>query len=305
MTGTLTETFRTDGIARRRRLAFWNEVAASTFGDIAVDSLSRDFCGQLSRVRLRGLTLASVYSSPAQVNGVRAGYGSAEGWFLLLNEQGFSRIQQAGRGVCLGPGELTALRADRRYRIEFSQPNKTLVLYVPGTADDVDLEGHVARRHGPRDVPLLIALLRQFEALDPAAELPCADRLAVDVARVCWPAPARARRRPMLYWVEQICSHVERHLDEPDLDAGSIARRFGVSVRFVHLVFAHTGRTASSFIRERRLTQVASQLLTGRGASISQLALEAGFSDLSYFCRCFRRRFGVSARDYRRASRLR
>ncbi|MGV7200031.1 AraC family transcriptional regulator [Xanthomonas euvesicatoria] len=30
-----------------------------------------------------------------------------------------------------------------------------------------------------------------------------------------------------------------------------------------------------------------------------RVALEAGFSDVSHFCRCFRKRFGSSARAYR------
>jgi hypothetical protein len=168
---TQTEIFRTDLVARPRRLSFWNEVAASTFGDIAVDATAADFSAQLKRVRVGALTLASVVSSPARVSGARSRGAAGDGWFLLLNERGTSRMSQGTREVCLQAGELTALRADERYRIEFSRPNKTLVLHVPRDARQIDLDSHVARKHGPDDVPLFVALMRQLERAQPGTEL--------------------------------------------------------------------------------------------------------------------------------------
>jgi AraC-like DNA-binding protein len=298
---THTEIFRTDCVARPRRLSFWNEVAASTFGDIAVDARAPDFDAQLKRVRIGALTLASVESSPARVSGVRSRGAAGDGWFLLLNERGVSRMNQGAREVCLQAGELTALRADESYRIEFGRPNKTLVLHVPRDPRHINLDPHVARRHGPDDVPLFVALMRQLERAEPGAELRPFERLALDAARLCWPAPARtARRQSILAWEHRVYQYVEQNLSDPELGAGSIAQRFGVSARFVHMVFARSGRTAGSFILERRLSLAAAHLRSAPAERITNVAFAAGFADLSHFCRTFRRRFGVSARDYRR-----
>jgi AraC-like DNA-binding protein len=38
----------------------------------------------------------------------------------------------------------------------------------------------------------------------------------------------------------------------------------------------------------------AAELLSHRGGRISDIAFECGFNDLSYFNRCFRRRFGLT-----------
>jgi AraC-like DNA-binding protein len=299
----LSETFRTDHVARPRRLAFWNDVAASTFGDIAVDARSAGFSAQLKRLRLGALTLASVASSPAYVSGALRARDASAGWFLLLNERGVSRMSQGDRAVRLQPGELTALRGDQRYRIEFSEPNETVVLHMPGEAHDVDLDPHIARKHGPQDAPLFIALLRQFARSESSVDPVRFERLAHDAARLCWPVPTRVKpRESILMWQRRVLDHVERNLCDPDLDAQSIAARFGVTPRFVHMVFARTGRTAGTFILERRLALAAARLRAEPAERITAIAFEAGFSELSHFCRAFRRHFGVSARDYRETS---
>jgi AraC-like DNA-binding protein len=296
------ETFRTELIAAPRRLTFWNEVAANTFGDISIEALGPDFSAQLKRVRFGALTLARASSSPARVSGARAGRAENDGWFILVNERGSSRMTQRAREVYLRPGELTALRANERYRIEFSRSNVTTVLHLPGDACNLDLDRHVARRQMVDEVPLFAALLRQIEAADvgSSATWPRLEQLTLDVASLCWPEPARvSRRQSMLSWERRVREHVEQNLHDPDLDAASIGRRLGVTARFVHLVFARTGQSAGAFVLQRRLVAAAARLRADPAVRVTDIALDTGFTDLSYFCRAFRRQFGVSARTYR------
>jgi hypothetical protein len=71
---------------------------------------------------------------------------------------------------------------------------------------------------------------------EPGADLLRFERLAIDVARLCWPAPAQAaRRQSILMWEGRVGQYVEQNLSDPDLSAESIAQRFGVSSRFVHI----------------------------------------------------------------------
>ena len=100
-------------------------------------------------------------------------------------------------------------------------------------------------------------------------------------------------------WERRVFEYVEQNLNDPDLGAQSIAERFGITPRFVHMVFARTGQTAGTFILERRLALAAARLRADPAERITTIAFDAGFSELSHFCRAFRRHFGVSARDYR------
>jgi AraC-like DNA-binding protein len=299
------ETFRTELVAAPRRLTFWNEIAVSTFGDIVIEPLDTEFSAQLKRVRFGALTLARASSSPARVSGARAGRAENDGWFILLNERGASRMTQRAREVSLRAGELTTLRADENYRIEFSRRNETIVLHVPGDVSSLDLDRHLARKQSVDEVPLFAALLRQIESagVGSGARWQHLEQLTLDVAKLCWPVAAArgSRRQSMLSWERRVREHVEQNLDDPDLGAASIARRLGVTARFVHLVFARIGQSAAAFVLQRRLLAAAARLRADPAARITDVALNTGFTDLSYFSRTFRRRFGVSARVYRRA----
>jgi len=76
-----------------------------------------------------------------------------------------------------------------------------------------------------------------------------------------------------------------------------LARRLGVSPRYVQMVFAGMATTASGYIRERRLEHAA-QLLAGGRHAITDVAYQVGFADLSYFYRSFRKRYGISPKRY-------
>jgi AraC-like DNA-binding protein len=177
-----------------------------------------------------------------------------------------------------------------------------MVLHLPGDARSIDVDRHIARRHTTSDVPLLFALMRQLATLHPGsgARLPHIEQLAMDAVRLCWPTHPITRREPMALWERRVRRHVDRNLDDHELSAASIARQYGVSTRFVHMVFTRTGETAGSYILERRLAAAARDLRSAAAARITDIAFNAGFADLSHFSRVFRRRFGLSPRDYRR-----
>ena len=54
-----------------------------------------------------------------------------------------------------------------------------------------------------------------------------------------------------------------------------------------------TGKTAMQYLTDYRL-QIADIILSGPSRSISQIAEMCGFEDESYFCRCYKRKFGSS-----------
>lgn len=61
----------------------------------------------------------------------------------------------------------------------------------------------------------------------------------------------------------------------------------------------HTGKTFVDFLNEVRLDEVRRALLETE-ESISRIALQAGFGNLSHFNRLFRRHFGISPSEFRR-----
>jgi len=145
-------------------------------------------------------------------------------------------------------------------------------------------------------------MMRQMErAYDRSnAEIARLASLATEITRCCWPTRLPARRRNSLTaWEQRIRAYIAGNLRDPRLSAASMAQQFGISTRFVHMVLAHSGKTVGSLILEHRLLTAAAQLRSDPAAAVTEVALDAGFQDLSHFCRTFKRRFGVSARQYR------
>lgn len=89
---------------------------------------------------------------------------------------------------------------------------------------------------------------------------------------------------------------------DPTLPIDEIARRQGVTPRYVQRLFEEQGTTFGEFVTDRRLDTARAMLRSPRYASwsIAGIAFEAGFRDLSHFNRRFRRRFGATPSDLRR-----
>jgi len=85
-----------------------------------------------------------------------------------------------------------------------------------------------------------------------------------------------------------------RRFAEPDFSAHKLAAAAGLSERYVNELLYEAGASFTSRLNELRLRKAA-ELLAHRGERrISDIAFECGFNDLSYFNRCFRRRFGLT-----------
>lgn len=98
-----------------------------------------------------------------------------------------------------------------------------------------------------------------------------------------------------------IIREIASRIGDPELSATSIAAQIGVTPRYVHLLLEKTGKSFTQHVLEGRLGKAAALLRDPRSRlrKIADLAAEAGFTDLSYFNRAFRRRFGATPSDIR------
>ena len=77
-----------------------------------------------------------------------------------------------------------------------------------------------------------------------------------------------------------------------------------VSPRYLQMLFDAEGTTFSEFVLEQRLARIHRLLTDPRldKLPIGVIALDAGFGDLSYFNRVFRRRYGATPSEIRAAA---
>jgi AraC-like DNA-binding protein len=255
----------------------------------------------------------------AVLSGVRHGAASSGGENELLfatTVSGASILRQGARQTRIADGSAVLLRlADGAFTATHPDRVKFLGLRLSGHAIDpfVTNLGDALMRAITPDTPalgLLTSYLRsvaEYRLLEGAEEQQLVTRhvhdlvallagASGDAARLASQRGLRAAR------LRAIQSDIVTHLDSPALTVSAIARRHGVSVRYVHQLFAPTGGTFSEFVLEKRLARAWAQLKDARfdDRTISDVALGVGFGDLSYFNRTFRRRYGCAPRDVRR-----
>ncbi len=101
--------------------------------------------------------------------------------------------------------------------------------------------------------------------------------------------------------LQAIKRYIADNFAECGLTVGTVAVRHRVAQRYVQRLFESEGTTFSEYVLNQRLECAARMLGEARYArwTVSAIALEAGFGDVSYFNRRFRRRFGRRPSDVR------
>jgi AraC-like DNA-binding protein len=308
------ETFSTAGYARADRIAYWNDVAASTIGPLVIEALDHDsFDASMKRVCLRNCEILAPTSNPASIRTEPTG---AESGILNLQIQhrGRSSTHFSDRVCTLDAGDFMLFDPSCASVLEFSEATQVIVVRLP----IAEAEGHVPGLRELAGVPirgasgagaLLSGFVRMaWSQLEGEEDLGWADSFC----EVIWPlvemayAGERSARRttPRERRRQEILAHVDRHLLEANLTARRIAADLGTSARSVQMIFAGMGTTPSAYIQSRRLDHAAARLTQSRcNAPVTEIAFDSGFNDLSTFCRLFRRKFGVAPRDYRGGAR--
>lgn len=112
------------------------------------------------------------------------------------------------------------------------------------------------------------------------------------------PVTATPRRGGRLAAIK---ADIETRLERRELSIDMIAGLYGVTPRAIQKAFGAEGRTFSDYVLERRLERAWLKLMSAEddAISISGVAFEVGFGDLSYFNRSFRKRFGRSPSQVR------
>jgi AraC family transcriptional regulator len=148
-------------------------------------------------------------------------------------------------------------------------------------------------------VHLAHRLYGEFRLRDEVSRL-AIESIALGVLAEASRRVARAGERRMPQWLQRARALVERHFAEP-LPLAAVAGQVGVHP--VHL--ARTFRrcydtTFASYVRHLRV-EFARRELAGSAASLSDIAIAAGFCDQSHFTRLFKRHTGLTPAEYRLA----
>jgi AraC-like DNA-binding protein len=224
-----------------------------------------------------------------------------------LNQRG-REVVVSGKGVALfSNAEPVQVRAAKNMAaIGIAVPRARLVERVGHTEDltlvPLDVMSpamqHLQRyavfllaADGDADDPLLAAHV-ETTLLDLMALALGANR---DVAQIAQMRGLRAAR------LQEILAAIKAGYANSAFAVRGVAEKLGVSPRYVNDLLHETGLSLAERVLELRLQKARAMLADPRHdrLKIIEIAYACGFNEVSYFNRCFRRRFGASPTQYR------
>lgn len=238
-----------------------------------------------------------------------------ENYFLIRQEEGKALMSQNEVGCLLHPGDMVLIDSTQPSQFTFfGQYNRQMSLHLPRAemharfGHDLLRGGISLPRHDPTNIALCAVLGKVFTSGESAATqsylreamfgligVMLHERSAMDGFSGIDSDISGARA------LAQGQSYIDAHYRNPDLTIQDIADDLGTSLRQLQRGFAGIGSTATKYLLMKRLEHAKRALddrLAGRrDGLISSIAYEAGFSDLSYFQRCFRKAFGCSPKS--------
>ena len=311
--------FSTDSVPARDRLPYFREVFGRSTARVELGPVEGCPLGwSASLYSFDGLGVISGQTKGVTCRRTQQLLTDGNDDFLLTtNLSGASLAFQVGRECRLGPGNAVLKSSSDVGGHDFPGPARYLTLRIPRrrlNAVAIKPEDALVRPL-PADTEALRLLidyvktaLRNHPVASPQLrQLFTAhvyDLVALVVGATRDTSEAAHRRGLPAARLSAIKGDIIAGLGSERLDIASIARRRGVTPRYVQMLFEAEGTTFTKFVLERRLTRARRMLADPSFDrwTISAIAFEVGFENLSYFNRVFRKDFGATPSDIRAAA---
>ena len=297
----------------RARLSEWRDFLRGVIGSFEVSRLpDRPFSQSMEAAQVGGALLARFSGTTDRMSTSSSSAATMPpDYFLCLrSDPGPTSFSQRGREViadtatavlCTCNDPLDFRAGDRYAFLTVAIPQGRLEDLIAGVADLVarPLDSSTpAMRHLRRYVTLLNEPEGAGDDPDLTAHIETtlvdlvtlalgAGRDATETARM------RGQRAARL---QDILSDIRAGFANPAFSSNDIARRLGVTPRYVQTLLQEAGSSFTERVLELRLQRARAMLSDPRRdrMKVGEIAEACGFSEISYFNRCFRRRFGLT-----------
>jgi AraC-like DNA-binding protein len=301
----------------------WSHTIATTYCEMDLgwpDGANRGgFTAEVHARPMGDMSLSTVRADPHAVirTPTMITSGPADDLLLCLITEGSATISQAGRSDRLSEGAFgfvdTSMPFVVRGETEFSQ----IVLRLPTgkLRDRVTspvLDGVLGRRISAQSglgrlaSRMLVDMVADVDELgDDEREyvVPAIAEMVAAAVAQCAPTSSLSQTDRVhardLWTVQQA---LLADIGDPERTVAQIGAELGMSVRYIHNLFATVGTTPRKWLYDRRIERACTLLLTTEH-SCAEVCDELGFSDVSHFSRVFRRVTGTSPGRYRSGDR--
>jgi AraC-like DNA-binding protein len=234
-----------------------------------------------------------------------------DGVSLVIASSRKLNISHRGHEIRLAPGEATIMQADAPGRCGSREAFVVSEIMIPpaewmarGAHHGDVLMQHIRRNSD--SLELLRGYIRSLEkaSFDASAQgreivsrhifdlavLAATSHPSIDESSASAVVAARLRA---------VFDYIAVHFSDPDLSLTNVARSLRISPRYLQRLMETSGTSFTGYVNELRLKRAFMLLAQRCEVRVSDVALQAGFSDISHFNRLFRSRFGGTPSDVR------
>jgi AraC-like DNA-binding protein len=304
--------------AAKRRQA-WRDAICEIY--LQVDCAAEqggDYDGFVREARFGDVTLTDTLNSPQSVHrqSLHISHFDKDYYYAGIEHIGSVNILQAGSSFVLRPGVGAIYYANQPYQLRCDVKSRQFWIELPRKAFDSRFDSgrppllthlDLSRGLGRIAMEFCSALASEGAGLAPPLRAKLGDQFMDLLALAAANEPDRqpaAETSIQRARLRSVQAYIDAHLSDANLSLAVIAKKNGISVRYLHQLFRLTDMSVSEWLRLRRLQRCHDLLSSPQHAtrSITEIAYSMGFGSSSHFSNLFRAQFGVRPSDVRAAS---
>ena len=311
--------FDTKPLAPAKRRQAWRNAICEIY--LQVDCAAEqeaDYEGFVREMRFGDVTLTDALLSPQSVHrrNQHIANFSKDYYYVGIEQIGRFEILQGGSSVTLRPGIGGLYYANEPYILRSNVRTRQFWIELPREAFNQRFESGRPPLLTPIDLghglgriaaEFCASLASEGAGLDPHTREALGDQFMDILALALSGEPGRQpadEDSVQKARLRSVKAYIDAHLSDANLSLGAIAKKNGISLRYLHQLFRQTDMSASEWLRLRRLERSYDLLASPRQAaqSITEIAYSMGFNSSSHFSNLFRAQFGVRPSDVRGTS---
>jgi AraC-like DNA-binding protein len=313
-TGFTTVRFSTADLPEKDRMAMWRDYYCRAMMKLDIEPINEGQVEYSILAReLPGVRVMSTAMSPVRQTRKREFLADGnDDLIFIVNQTGTATASSRGRDVLLREGDALLMSASETKVFDRHSYGGSLSFRIPRPilASMVTYIDDIVMQVIPQNTDALKLLAGYAAPLfnDIALATPEFRRTAVnhlhDLVALALGAArgalAAGRAIPAAR-LRMAKSYIIENSGRRDLSVGAVAAHLGLTPRNLQRLFESDGTTFSEFLLAQRLSRAHRMLTEPRLAQnpVGSIAYDAGFGDLSYFNRSFKRRYGKTPRDVR------
>lgn len=305
------------------RLDTWRELFGRQFLHLDVEPLDdQPFRYDIDYLAMPGFNLSVGLISAVRCERTRALIkDGSDDLILLVPQSGRMELHERGRETVVGQGD-AIIRRSREVGQTLSSSGAYLTLSIPAAimgrhVGNLEHFDFAVLRDGNPTLGMLKSYLRML--MSDTFVLPAEEELGsygagmvsrhvhevvgllIGASRDLWETSGVPGGGLFATRLAAIHAEVAQNATDPEFSVHDVARKLEISPGYIRKLLATQQQRFSDLLRSARLDRAHGMLRAPqfRNVDITWIALESGFSDISYFNRCFKHRFGMTPSDAR------